>query len=280
MALNFPLDPEVDQIYTSGTNSWKWNGTTWNIISAAFDTGAAEIPTDLNDLTDADGLIPTTLTDLGIVDGTNGQVLTTNGAGVFTFQTVEAGDGGGGGGGAEALNDLTDVTITSPALGQVLKYNGTFWVNDTDATGDGGGASAFSDLTDVPTGLTIDQIYEPAIAMYRVDNNSTIAYLFESHYAGNNPTLTVLAGTTVAFDLSLISGHPFEIQDAVGDPYNVGLVHVNSTGTVRVGADAQGQSSGTLYWRIQENISGTYRYQCSVHAGMVGNITVKRLSLI
>ena len=278
MALNFPADPEVNDIYTSGANSWRWNGTTWNIISAAFDSGAADIPTDLNQLTDADGLIPTTLLDLGIVDGSAGQVLTTDGAGAFTFTTVES--GGGGGGGAEALNDLTDVTISSPTLGQVLKYNGTFWVNDTDETGVGGGASAFSDLTDVPTGLTIDQIYEPAIAMYRVDNNSTIAYLFESHYSGNNPTLIVLAGTTVAFDLSLISGHPFEIQDAVGDPYNVGLVHVSTTGTVSVGADAQGQSSGTLYWRVQESISGTYRYQCTSHAGMVGNITVKRLSLI
>lgn len=278
MALNFPADPEVNDIYTSGANSWRWNGTTWNIISAAFDSGAAEIPSDINDLTDADGLIPTTLLDLGIVDGTNGQVLTTDGAGAFTFQTVT--QDGGGGGGAEALNDLTDVTISSPALGQVLKYNGTFWVNDADDTGDGGGASTFADLTDVPTGLTIDQIYEPAIAMLRVDNNSTIAYLFESHYAGNNPTLTLLAGTTIAFDLSGIAGHPFEIQDAVGDPYNVGLVHISTSGQIRTGSDAQGQSSGTLYWRIQESISGTYRYQCTSHAGMVGNITVKRLSLI
>jgi hypothetical protein len=32
-----------------------------------------------------------------------------------------------------ALNDLSDVTITSPSNGQVLKYNGTIWVNGTDA---------------------------------------------------------------------------------------------------------------------------------------------------
>ena len=277
MALNFPIEPELDQIYSSGANSWRWDGTTWNIISAAFDSGAPEIPSDLSDLTDTSGLIPTSLFDLGISDGAEGQVLTTNGAGVLTFTTVTSGEEGGG---AETINDLTDVTISTPALGQVLKYNGTRWVNDTDATGDGGGASTFSDLTDVPTGLTIDQIYEPAIAMLRVDNNSTIAYLFESHYAGNNPTLTVLAGTTIAFDLSAISGHPFEIQDAVGDPYNVGLVHISTSGQIRTGTDAQGQTSGTLYWRIQESISGTYRYQCTAHSGMVGNITVKRLSLI
>lgn len=39
------------------------------------------------------------------------------------------------------LDDLGDVTITSLASGEVLKYNGTAWVNATDATS-GGGAGA------------------------------------------------------------------------------------------------------------------------------------------
>ena len=30
------------------------------------------------------------------------------------------------------LNDITDVTLTSPSTNQVLKYNGTAWVNDSD----------------------------------------------------------------------------------------------------------------------------------------------------
>jgi len=37
-----------------------------------------------------------------------------------------------------ALDDLNDVTITSPTAGQVLSYNGTAWVNDTNGiTGTG-----------------------------------------------------------------------------------------------------------------------------------------------
>ena len=44
------------------------------------------------------------------------------------------------GGGAELLQDLTNVTITSPSNGQVLKYNGSVWVNAADAT-DGGTAT-------------------------------------------------------------------------------------------------------------------------------------------
>ena len=39
------------------------------------------------------------------------------------------GSGSGGSGGAVELNDLTDVTITSPVANHILKYNGTAWVN-------------------------------------------------------------------------------------------------------------------------------------------------------
>ena len=35
------------------------------------------------------------------------------------------------GGSASSLNDLTDVTITTPATAQVLRYNGSLWVNAT-----------------------------------------------------------------------------------------------------------------------------------------------------
>lgn len=33
------------------------------------------------------------------------------------------------------LGDISDVTITTPTSGQVLKYNGTIWINDTDSAG-------------------------------------------------------------------------------------------------------------------------------------------------
>lgn len=48
--------------------------------------------------------------------------------------------GGGGGSGATTLNELTDVVVNSPTTGQVLKYNGSAWVNGTDSTGGGGGS--------------------------------------------------------------------------------------------------------------------------------------------
>jgi len=56
--------------------------------------------------------------------------------------SIQYGGPGGGGGGATNLDALTDVTLNSPAAGQVLKYNGTAWINDTDAVGSGGGGAA------------------------------------------------------------------------------------------------------------------------------------------
>ena len=40
-----------------------------------------------------------------------------------------------------ALNNLSDVTITSPSNGEVLSYNGSAWVNSTPTGGGGGGAN-------------------------------------------------------------------------------------------------------------------------------------------
>jgi len=79
---------------------------------------------------------PTTVTSnvtwtLPATDGTSGAVLSTDGSGALSWVTAS--------GGAAALDELSDVVITGiPTNGQVLKYNGTNWVNDTDATGGAG----------------------------------------------------------------------------------------------------------------------------------------------
>lgn len=46
-----------------------------------------------------------------------------------------------GGSGATTLGALNDVSSATPATGQVLKWSGTQWAPDTDATGSGGGTS-------------------------------------------------------------------------------------------------------------------------------------------
>ena len=273
------------------------------LTSVAF-SDLTSTPTTLSGygITDA----PSNLTDLGIADGSSGQVLTTDGAGNFSFSTVSSGgtgiqltdlsigtEGTASGDGSLAYDNttgvftytppiiptgLTDLGITDGSDGQVLTTNGSGTFTFTTVSG---GASDFDALGDASTaGLTIDKTYEPAIAMLRVDNVGTGSYNFPSHYTGENPNIYAISGTTIAFDLDGIPGHPFEIQTPTGDPYNTGLVHISTTGIVSTGAGAQGKDSGTLYWRIPESISGNYRYQCQSHASMVGAITLKRLSII
>lgn len=35
MPLNFPDSPSLNEIYTSGSNSWRWDGTVWNALSSS-----------------------------------------------------------------------------------------------------------------------------------------------------------------------------------------------------------------------------------------------------
>lgn len=276
MAINFPNTPTLNETVVIGNITWTWTGSTWSVLSTAGGGGQAG------------GGIDTISTDSGSVTGET-SVTISGGTDISTSATGSSisiaytGSGGGGGGGATSLNDLSDVNINSPQDNEVLKYSAGEWSNGTDATGGGGGgSSAFTDLTDVPSGLTPANFYESAITTFRVDNVNADAYTFDSHYSGNNPTIYVISGTTVAFDLSQISGHPFEIQNSTGTAYNTGLVHVATDGTVSTGSNAQGKSSGVLYWRIQESLASppNYRYQCQSHTAMVGPITIKRLSTL
>jgi len=137
------------------------------------------------------------------------------------------------------------------------------------------GATAFTGLSDVTSAsLTIDKIYLPAITMLTVTNNGAAGYRFDQYGTTDDPTIFAINATTIAFNLQA-SGHPFLIQDNTGTNYNNGLVHVSTAGVVSTGANAQGKDSGTLYWKIPDSISGSYRYQCGSHAAMVGTITVK-----
>jgi hypothetical protein len=43
--------------------------------------------------------------------------------------------------GLASVNALSDVVVLTPSVGQVLKYNGTNWVNDVDSTSGGGGST-------------------------------------------------------------------------------------------------------------------------------------------
>lgn len=143
-------------------------------------------------------------------------------------------------------------------------------------------ATAFTGLSDVNSAsLTIDKIYLPAITRLDVTANGATAYRFDQYGTTDDPTIYAINGTTIAFNLAGLAGsHPFLIQTGAGAPYDTGLVHVTTAGVVTTGSAAQGKTSGTLYWKIPEAISGGYRYQCGSHLGMVGSISIKNFGSI
>jgi plastocyanin len=156
-------------------------------------------------------------------------------------------------------------TITAPA----------FTANTGVFTGNGSGLSAltFGNITTFNTaGLTTDELYLQGTTRLNV-SNSGASYLFDQYGATTNPALYVTSGETLAFNLN-ITGHPFLIQTGAGANYSTGLSHVSTAGTVLSDSSAQGQVAGTLYWKVPYGITGNYKYQCSIHGGMNGNIVV------
>ena len=119
--------------------------------------------------------------------------------------------------------------------------------------------------------------YLPSVTRLDVTNSGASAYRFDQYgSAVDDPTLYVRAGETIAFNLNN-AGHPFAIRVSDGGAnYDTGLTHVATDGTVSTGSSAQGKVAGTLYWKVPSTLGGnTYVYQCTAHAGMVGNIVIE-----
>ena len=91
---------------------------------------------------------------------------------------------------ASSINDLNDVVITDPSNGQVIKWNGSAWVNDTDATGEGGSGNSFTTI-DVPNGS--DPVADSATDTLTFSDGANITI------TGDSSTDTV----TVAVDADL-----------------------------------------------------------------------------
>ena len=288
MAINFPSNPNANDTYTSAGTTWIYDGSVWNVVSSST---VINIPSMNNFQNVAVSGQSTVVADssadtLNLVAGSNITITTDAATDSVTINSTASG--------GEASN--TFATIAVSGQNSVVADNSNDTLNLAAGSGitittDSGtdtitinnsqsaGVTNFSALTDASSaGLTVDEIYLPAITALTVTNSGASAYLFDQ-YSGNNPEVYAINGTTIAFKLNC-SGHPFLVQTGAGVNYDTGLVHVTTTGTVTTGASAQGKDSGTLYWKIPSVISGSYRYQCSLHGAMVGNITIKNFSSI
>jgi len=126
-------------------------GVPYNPFSGAYAdlTGTPTIPENTDDIVEGTKKY---LTDERLQDGVAGFLVAGVGiilnyndaAGTLTIEAT--GVGSGGGGGSTTLAGLTDTTLTAPAVDQILKYNGSAWVNNS---------IAYSEITGRPNFATI-----------------------------------------------------------------------------------------------------------------------------
>ena len=179
MAINYPSNPTNGQIHTAAGIQWKWDSTggTWLCqgstgtftlgIATATSLGGIKIGSNLQ-IDSSTGVLDAqmnlnneSIEELANVTFNNVTLDASNGAGKVlawdqSLQAFAPVDQSGSGGGSSTLGGLSDVTITTPSSGQVLKYNGSAWINDTDATGAAGSISDgdYGDITVSNSGAT------------------------------------------------------------------------------------------------------------------------------
>jgi hypothetical protein len=130
---DFPTTPVDGDTHVIATSTWEYYSSTdrWEIQDTTGGSGGAGgsgstlwgditgTPTTIAGYGITDGGGATTLTDLNISDGTNGQVLTTDGSAGFTFTTVSSGGGG-------SFSSLTGIPTTIAGYGITDAFDGSY----------------------------------------------------------------------------------------------------------------------------------------------------------
>lgn len=129
--LQTSLDGKVaGNLAITGATKTKITYDSKGLVTAGADIAASDLPTGIDAAKIGTGTVSNT--EFGYLDGVTSALQTQLNAKASSSHT-------------HALDDLSDVTITTPSTNQVLKYNGTAWVNDASPAG----ATNLDGLTDV-----------------------------------------------------------------------------------------------------------------------------------
>lgn len=90
------------------------------------------------------------------------------------------------------LDSLSDVTISAPSIGQVLKWNGSAWVNDVDATG---GTAGSTNLSSSPTANNVTIVSDTGVDALIAAASPTLAGVMSS--ADKTKLDSIASGATV-----------------------------------------------------------------------------------
>jgi plastocyanin len=255
---NANVDTHLNVSGANANEILSWTGSDFAWVADATGSGGTAIT-----IQDEGSALSTAATTINFV----GSGVVATGTGATKTITIS-------GGGSYADADVnTHLNQASAATSEVLSWNGSDydWVAQS-----GGGSSTFATLTEIALAdLDVHDIAVPATSVHVMTPNGSSSYRSDIHGTTDNPTLYVNAGETIAFDLTgVTASHPFEIRSDASTAYGTGLIHIAENGARTIGSSAQGKTSGTLYWKVPGSISGTYKYICTAHAGMIGDIII------
>ena len=255
---NANVDTHLNVSGANANEILSWTGSDFAWVADATGSGGTAIT-----IQDEGSALSTAATTINFV----GSGVVATGTGATKTITIS-------GGGSYADADVnTHLNQASAATSEVLSWNGSDydWVAQS-----GGGSSTFAALTEIALAdLDVHDIAVPATSVHVMTPNGSSSYRSDIHGTTDNPTLYVNAGETIAFDLTgVTASHPFEIRSDASTAYGTGLIHIAENGARTIGSSAQGKTSGTLYWKVPGSISGTYKYICTAHAGMIGDIII------
>ena len=195
-------------------------------------TNKPTIATDVASLTDTTNRIPTLLTQLNISDGTVGQVLTTDGAGNFTFSTLAQSGGdtivvqGGDITGIQIAGD--DSVALTVAGDNTLKFEGAGTITTTAAEVSG------------TTVLTITGS----------DNNTTYSVQTADGVSGDSKRLQLVSNTAVTDNITFKEGANVTItRDPASDTLE--FAAANTVNSYTISSETNGATQTTL--RLSES---------------------------
>ena len=211
---------------------------------------------------------------------------------------------------AIAIGSLSDVTISTPSAGQVLKYNGSAWINDTAPAGlsnivdsaqgvnvtgkiatsggmdiDVGGqitaagcsvdfGSATISFSGANIGGLTGTIKDVTIITWTLTANGSTDYVFSGDgfpTSQNDPDLYLVRGETYRF-VNNTGGHPFRIQSTTSTSGG-GTKYDN--GVQNSDGTVNDAGNGvTLTFVVPMDAPDTLYYQCTSHPDMFGTINV------
>jgi hypothetical protein len=160
---------------------------------------------------------------------------------------------GYGGGVVNAVSDIGDVTISSIASGEILKWNGSAWINQTLAEADIGSATAVAANTAKVTNATHSGEVTGSGALTIADNIVDEANLKVSNSPTNGYMLTAQSGNTGGLTWASAGGGAHTTQDwtvqgsAPSDPSSgTGVMYVKTIDSNNEGLFIKMKKAGSI----------------------------------